>query len=299
LVGVVGDITPEELAPILDTVFGALPATGAADPVPAFDGAPPSGVVVADLDVPQSTIMFARRGLAIDDPRYYVGMVLNQCPRRWVLRRSTEPRKCGSSAAWPIPSTASSTPWTRRRCCAAARVPKMRGLSETLDVIREVFTDIQENGLPEDRIADAKTFLTGSYPLRFTSSSQHRGGNWRRCSITASGSTISTPETISSRRSPPTHVNALAAELLDPDGLLFVVVGAARRRGSRHCRCPKGEGASSAPPAHRSLGFPNRSWDPDRFERFALDRHETVLRRRADRPEERFHFTAQNLGFLR
>ncbi|HAJ19502.1 MAG TPA: peptidase M16, partial [Rhodospirillaceae bacterium] len=76
-IGVVGAITPAELGPMLDKIFGKLPETGASDEIPDFAGKTPGGTVVIDMDVPQSTIAFAQPGLSIDDPRYYTGMVMN------------------------------------------------------------------------------------------------------------------------------------------------------------------------------------------------------------------------------
>lgn len=223
LVGVVGDITPEELAPILDAVFGELPDSGAADPVPAFDGAPPGGVVIADLDVPQSTIMFAQRGLAIDDPRYYAGMVLNNVLGGGSFGdRLTEEVRVKRGLAYSVYSFQH----------AMDKAALLRGgagtqnarVGETVEVIREVFADIQANGLPEERIADAKTYLTGSYPLRFTNSSRIAG---QLTSMQYHGFPIDYIDTRNEIIEAVTaeEVNALAATLLDPDGLLFVVVG--------------------------------------------------------------------------
>jgi zinc protease len=97
-------------------------------------------------------------------------------------------------------------------------------VSETLDVIRAVFAELKENGIPEDRIADAKTFLTGSYPLRFTSSSSIAG---QLAAMRYHGFGIDYIDTRNDILEAVTaeQVNALAAELLDPEGLLFVVVG--------------------------------------------------------------------------
>lgn len=223
LVGVVGDISPEELAPILDTVFGALPETGAPDPVPVFDGQPPSGVVIADLDVPQSTIMFAQRGLAIDDPRYYTGMVLNHILGGGSFGdRLTEEVRVKRGLAYSVYSF--QHPMDKAALLRGGAGTQNARVGETVDVIRDVFADIRSNGLPDDRIADAKTYLTGSYPLRFTNSSRIAG---QLTSMQYHGFPIDYIETRNGliEAVSAEEVNALAATLLDPDGLLFVVVG--------------------------------------------------------------------------
>jgi zinc protease len=286
LIGVVGDITPEELAPILDTAFGALPRTGAPDPVPMFEGAPPSGVVVADLDVPQSTIMFAQPGLAVDDPRYYAGMVLNQVLGGGSFNnRLTEEVRIKRGLAYSVYSFqhAMDKAALLRGGAGHAKCPGVR------DARRHPrrFRGAEGEGYPRGSNRRRQDLPDRVVPRCASPAVPASRGNWPRCGIMASGSTISTPETISSRRSPRSRSMPWRPSCWTPKDC-FSWSSGGRKAWRPRSRCPKGEGASSAPPAHRSRGFPNRSWDPDRFERFALDRHETVLRRRADRPRNDF-----------
>ena len=44
-------------------------------------------------------------------------------------------------------------------------------VAETLDTVRNVWEKFAEDGPTQDELNDAKTYLTGAYPLRFTSSS--------------------------------------------------------------------------------------------------------------------------------
>jgi zinc protease len=62
LIGVAGDITADELGPLLDHVFGGLPATATAlptNPITPED----TGVSVVRQDVPQSKVLFGQKGL--------------------------------------------------------------------------------------------------------------------------------------------------------------------------------------------------------------------------------------------
>ena len=43
-------------------------------------------------------------------------------------------------------------------------------VSETITLIRKLWRDLGLNGVTEKELVDAKTFITGSFPLRFTSS---------------------------------------------------------------------------------------------------------------------------------
>ena len=97
-------------------------------------------------------------------------------------------------------------------------------VGETIDLVKKVFADFKENGLDADKVADAKTYITGSFPLRFTNSSRIAG---QLGSMQYFGFPIDYFETRNGLIEAVTleDVNALAKDLLDPDALTFVVVG--------------------------------------------------------------------------
>ncbi|MEP1031625.1 MAG: pitrilysin family protein, partial [Alphaproteobacteria bacterium] len=76
-IGVVGDITAKELAPLLDKTFGALPAKAApwkvAEVAPKVSGR----TIVIEKPLKQSNILFADRGLMRKDPDFYTAYVMN------------------------------------------------------------------------------------------------------------------------------------------------------------------------------------------------------------------------------
>ena len=75
-VSAVGDITAAEVTALVDTLFAALPATGAPLPeaiTPNF----PGGVKVTDFDTPQSVVLFGQPGLDRDDPDFFAAFVLD------------------------------------------------------------------------------------------------------------------------------------------------------------------------------------------------------------------------------
>ncbi|HSA81189.1 MAG TPA: pitrilysin family protein, partial [Geminicoccaceae bacterium] len=76
VIGVAGDVTAEELAPLLDLAFGDLPAASA--PFELAQTRPQGGdTVILRRDVPQSQVMFATAGLARSDPDFYAAYVAN------------------------------------------------------------------------------------------------------------------------------------------------------------------------------------------------------------------------------
>ena len=76
VVGVAGDVTPEQLGVLLDRAFGDLPTTSAAIDLPEAVPAA-AGTIVVRKDVPQSWVMFGQAGLPRADPDFYAAYVAN------------------------------------------------------------------------------------------------------------------------------------------------------------------------------------------------------------------------------
>ena len=80
MVSVAGDITAEEVGPMLDRLFGDLPAAAPEDAPDLPEVADPAlagGVTVIDLDNPQSMVVFGHAGLPRDDPDFIAAHVMN------------------------------------------------------------------------------------------------------------------------------------------------------------------------------------------------------------------------------
>ena len=167
IIGVVGDIGADELGPLLDRTFGALPATGVSyrleKTAPVADGK----THVVGLDTPQSTIVFAQPGLLRGDPDWYAATVLNH-----ILGGSTfgsrlyaevrEKRGLAYSAYSYLMSLDFSAAW------AGGAATNNAAVGESVGVIRDVWQNLATNGVGADELADAKRYLTGAWPLRFT-----------------------------------------------------------------------------------------------------------------------------------
>jgi zinc protease len=164
-VGVVGDITAEDLGPMLDRLLGDLPATGAPMPVRATYQLKP-GVTVIDYDSPQSIAIFGQEGLALDDPDYFTAMVLNEAVGggSFASRLMNEVRE-KRGLTYGIGTYLQ--PMDLGKLLVGQFASANGKMSEALDVVRQVWADIAANGLTEAELQDTKTYLTGAYPLRF------------------------------------------------------------------------------------------------------------------------------------
>lgn len=169
IIGVVGDIQADELKVYLDKTFGDLPKTASSSGVIKIKAALDGSTTVIDVDVPQSSIQFGQPGISRDDPDFYAAHVLNYIlgGGSFVSRLYQQVREerglAYSVYTYLMPLDSSAT------VMGGAGTANER-VKETIDVIRDVWKEFAENGPTQAELDDAKTYLTGAFPLRFTSS---------------------------------------------------------------------------------------------------------------------------------
>ena len=97
-------------------------------------------------------------------------------------------------------------------------------VAEAINVISAEWERIRDEGVTEEELADAKTYLTGAYPLRFD-------GNAPIANIAVNMQMEGLDTDYIANRNDMVNavtlddVNRVARELLDPSKLTFVVVG--------------------------------------------------------------------------
>lgn len=222
VVSAVGDITPEDLGALLDRLLGDLPQTGAEEPGDApflLEG----GVTVVPYDTPQSEIIFGQKGLKQDDPDFFAAYVLNEIlgGGRFTSRLMTEVRE-KRGLTYGIGTYLVALDHAELVMGGAAT--QNARAAETIAVIREQWGRIAAAGVSADELDAAKTYLTGSYPLRFD-------GNGPIANILVGmqlqGYPIDYAKTRNARIEAVTgdDIARVAKRLLAPDALHFVVVG--------------------------------------------------------------------------
>ena len=97
-------------------------------------------------------------------------------------------------------------------------------IAEAISVIKDQWRLASENGVTEEELGNAKTFLTGAYPLRFDGNSTIAGILVGMQLIGLDSEYIKTRNE-KVERVTLDDVKRVAGELMDPDGLRFVVVG--------------------------------------------------------------------------
>ncbi|WP_408607919.1 M16 family metallopeptidase [Albibacillus kandeliae] len=221
-IGAVGDITPEELSTLLDNLLGDLPETGAPFPGPA-DVSIDGGVTVVPFDTPQSVALFGQRGIERDDDDFFAAYVMNQIlgAGGFESRLMTEVRE-KRGLTYGIYSYLNPKDWAAVYMGSVASSNDK--VAEAIKLVKEEWTRLRDDGVTEKELEDAKTYLTGAYPLRFD-------GNGEIASILAGMQLQGLPIDYIATRNDKVEavtlddVNRVAKELLDPDHLHFVVVG--------------------------------------------------------------------------
>ena len=168
VVGVTGDISAAELAERLDEVFGGLPTAGA----PLDDASVESAVlgqrITIARDGPQTTMLMVLPGIARDDPDYYAAYIMNHIlgGRGFGSRLMEEVRE-RRGLTYGIRSYL--LRYQLAQLLLISTDVSNANVPETESVIREQIGRLGEQGVTEQELRDAVTFLTGSFPLRLTS----------------------------------------------------------------------------------------------------------------------------------
>ena len=173
-IAVVGDINAATLGRLLDRTFGALPAQAEKAEVPPATFSAAGGLKVIRRPIPQSTIYFGMPGLKRDDPDWYVAHMMNyvlggggQSSRLYEEVR--EKRGLAYSAYSYL------LPYDRAGLYIGGTGTQNARVGETLATIRAELERMREGGITEEELADAKTYINGSFPLRLTSSGRIAG----------------------------------------------------------------------------------------------------------------------------
>jgi zinc protease len=167
-IAVVGDITSAELGAALDQIFGSLPAEGSTFQVPQAAVSDAPGIKVIDRPMPQSIIMFGTKGLKLKDPGFIPAFVLEQIlggsTGSWLNEEVREKRGLTYGIGFEL------VPMEHAALMLGSFSTRNEAAGEAMGIVRETIARMAKDGPTQQELDDAKTFLTGSYALRFDSS---------------------------------------------------------------------------------------------------------------------------------
>ncbi len=221
-VGAAGDISAEGLAELMDKLLADLPETGLPQ-APDIDVSTEAGVTVVPFDVPQSVAIFGHEGIARDDPDFFAAFVLNEILggggfEARLMEEVREKRGLTYGVySYLVPKDHAAL-YLGRVSSANDRI------AEAIAVIRDEWSKMAENGVTQEELDGAKTYLTGAYPLRFD-------GNGPIANILVGMQMDGLPVDYVNTRNAQVEaitledIKRVAARILKPEALRFVVVG--------------------------------------------------------------------------
>jgi zinc protease len=224
LVAVVGDIAPEALKALLDKTFGGLPAQATPGTVPPLRVNTSGELLLARLAIPQSVVVFGQPGLKRDDPDWYAALLVNDVlGGGGFSSRLTQEVRDKRGLAYSVYSGLD--PMQEGGVIIGGVATENASVAQSIEIIRAEWQRMRAEGPSAKELADAKTYLTGSFPLGLDSTGRIAGtlvemerdrlgiDYLDRRSALIDGVTLDDAKRVAQR-------------LLDPAALTFVVVGA-------------------------------------------------------------------------
>ncbi len=169
-VAVVGDIDAAALGGLLDRIFGGL---GEKPDLATVKRTDPAGakLIVADMPVPQSVAVFGFKGIGRDDADFVPAYVMNHIlgGGGFASRLMEEVRE-KRGLAYSVYSYLQ--PYDNAAVFLGRVATQNEKLAESLEVIRGEIRRMATDGPSAADLESAKSYLTGSYALRFDTNSK-------------------------------------------------------------------------------------------------------------------------------
>ncbi len=222
-IAVVGDIDAATLARQLDETFGGLPE-GAAPELPAMvEPAAGPSLQVIERDIPQSIIIFGHGGILRGDPDFFPAYIMTSILGGGGFgSRLTDEIREKRGLTYGV--GAGLVPLDRAGLFMGSLGTRNEKAGEALALVRDVLKRMADEGPTAQELAEAKTFLTGSYALRFDSNAkiagQLLGIQQENLGIDYINRRNAMVEAVTLEQ-----VKAQAKRLIDADRLIVTVVG--------------------------------------------------------------------------
>jgi len=166
-VAIAGDITAADAAKLIGDTFKPVPET-TPPPVPVVGRLGDPGVHIVPMNVPQPTVIFGLPGIMRQDPDFLPGYVANYIlgGGGFSSRLMDEVRvKRGLTYGISTQLTA----YNRASIMLGSVATRADAVRQTISVVRDTLADYAAHGATQQELDDAKTYLTGSFPIAFAS----------------------------------------------------------------------------------------------------------------------------------
>ena len=223
VVAIVGDVTAAEAAALIDRIFGRLPQGNAEAELAEAKPGDAGALLVKRLAVPQSAVTFGQVGPKRDDPAWYAALILNDIIgggnfRGRLMKEIREKRGLAYGVSTEL------TPLRHAGLIVGSVATENARVGESIALIRDEWRRMRDDGPTAAELQDAKTYLTGSFPLSLASTPRIAAV---LVQMQLDGLAIDYLDHRAALIDGVTldEARAVARRLFDPDGLSFAVVG--------------------------------------------------------------------------
>lgn len=222
-ISVVGDIDADTLGKELDRIFGKLPDTDVPElGTEAIISSKPA-VKIIDRNIPQSIVVFGQQGIKRDDPAFIPAFVMSQIlgGGGFGARLTTEVReKRGLTYGIGY----GLDPLRNAGLYYGSFSTRNEKAGEALQIVKDTLRKMADDGPTQQELDIAKTYLTGSYALRFDSNEKIAS---QLLGLQQVGLPLDYVNTRNAKVEAVTleQVKEQAKRLINPDKLIVVAVG--------------------------------------------------------------------------
>jgi zinc protease len=173
-VAIVGDIDAADVGALLDRTFGALPAEPVLTPVPDVLMQGLGRRIVVPMEVPQAVVTFGTRGIGRSDPDFMAAYIVNHIlgGGAFSSRLYQEVREKRGLAY----GVSDSLTWFDHTAVLVGGTATRSAVTgEAIGIIEQEIRRLADAGPVEQEVADAKSYLEGSYALGLDTSAKVAG----------------------------------------------------------------------------------------------------------------------------
>ncbi len=173
-VAIVGDIDAADVGALLDRTFGALPAEPELTPVPDVLMQGLGRRIVVPMEVPQAVVTFGTRGIGRSDPDFMAAYIVNHIlgGGAFSSRLYQEVREKRGLAY----GVSDSLTWFDHTAVLVGGTATRSAVTgEAIGIIEQEIRRLADAGPVEQEVADAKSYLEGSYALGLDTSAKVAG----------------------------------------------------------------------------------------------------------------------------
>ena len=166
-ISVAGDITAAAATKLIADTFKPVPET-APPLLPPIGKLGQPGTHITDLPVPQPTVIFGLPGIMRQDPDFIPGYVAN-----YILggggfsSRLMDEVRVKRGLTYGIETQLTS--YARASIMLGSVATRADAVRQTIAVVHDTLAQFAASGATQQELDDAKTFLTGSFPMAFAS----------------------------------------------------------------------------------------------------------------------------------